>query len=136
MILSPFRPPGFKCILNNPESNAPSLSSQSKKTDVKFCSMPPPGGVTRQYSNKATAAPPVGRFVDKDKAVPGLGADQGQGWVRPLTLSQVYVYHSPFISAISFGSNTLRFIREQVCISFLLNRKFAVYPKLSFHRGF
>ena len=87
-------------------------------------------------SNKVTAAPLVGRFVDKDKAVPGLGADQGQGWVRPLTLSQVYVYHSPFISAISFGSNTLRFIREQVCISFLLNRKFAVYPKLSFHCGF
>ena len=42
-------------------------------------------------SNKVTAAPLVGRFVDKDKAVPGLGADQGQGWVRPLTLSQVYV---------------------------------------------
>ena len=105
MILSPFRPPGFKCILNNPESNAPSLSSQSKKTDVKFCSMPPPGGVTRQYSNKATAAPPVGRFVDKDKAaggsdakasacnagdlgsIPGLGRSPGEGNGNPLQYS-------------------------------------------------
>ena len=136
MTLSRFCSPGFKCILNNPESNAPSLRPQSGKTDVKLCSMLPPGGTTRQYSNKATGAPPVGRFVDKDKAVVGLGADQGQGWVRPRTLSQVYVYHSPFISAKSFGTNTLWFIREQVCISFLLNRKCAVYPKLRFHRGF
>lgn len=87
--------------------------------------MLPPGGVTRQYTNKATGAPPVGRFLDKDKGVVGLGADQGQGWVRPLTFGQVYVYHSPFISAISFGTNTLRLIREHVCISFVLNRKFA-----------
>ena len=46
-------------------------------------------------SNKVTAAPLVGRFVDKDKAVPGLGADQGQGWVRPLpeTLHFLSVNH-------------------------------------------
>ena len=49
MILSRFCPPGFKCILNNPESNAPLLSPQSRKTDVKLCLMLPPGGATQQY---------------------------------------------------------------------------------------
>lgn len=47
--------------------------------------MLPPGGAMQQYLIKAARALPVGRFLNKDNKAVGLGADQGQSWIRPLT---------------------------------------------------